>query len=198
MADWDDQEIPLFPLNTVLFPGGLLPLRIFEPRYVDMISACMKGKGEFGVVLIREGEETGEAPTVHEVGTLARIIDWEMLEDGLLGISCIGTRRFRVHSSRVTRSQLTIARIELIEAPPCLPVPVEYQSLVELLQRLWEQEGAQLAELPTAFDNAAWVSARLFEFLPLPLAEKQQFLAGNDPLAALHHLAPLITVSGSA
>ena len=198
-SEWQSDETPLFPLNTVLFPGGMLPLRIFEPRYVDMISACMKTGCEFGVVLIREGEETGEAAQVHEVGTLARVIDWETLDDGLLGISALGTKRFSIRSARITDAQLTIAKVETIEPSDTspIPVPAEYQPLVEILQKLWEQE-KRLSQLPTAFDNANWVSARLLEFLPLPLEDKQHFLVLNDPIAALAHLAPLIAPSGRA
>ena len=90
-------QVALFPLNTVLFPGGPLPLRVFEPRYLDMISRCMKEDAPFGVLLIRDGHEAGPA-TTHHVGTLARVTDWYQGSDGLLGITAIGTERFRLHS----------------------------------------------------------------------------------------------------
>jgi len=91
-------QIPLFPLNTVLFPGGPLPLRIFEARYVDMVSSCLKEDSPFGVLLIRDGGETGNA-TTHEIGTLARIVDWYQGSDGLLGVTAVGEQRFRLLSS---------------------------------------------------------------------------------------------------
>ena len=90
------RELPLFPLNAVLFPGGPLPLRIFEPRYLDMVSQCLREQSGFAVVLIGEGEEVEEATSFAATGTEARIVDFDRLEGGLLGISCIGRERVRV------------------------------------------------------------------------------------------------------
>ena len=109
--------LPLFPLNTVLFPGGPLPLRIFETRYIDMVKDCVKDDAPFGVLLIREGGETGAA-TTHTVGTLARITDWYQGSDGLLGVTAIGEQRFRV-LSRVRRADgLNVGTVELLPDDP--------------------------------------------------------------------------------
>ena len=104
-------QVPLFPLRTVLYPGGPLPLRIFEPRYVDMIGRCMKTDSPFGVLLIKEGSEDGPA-TTYEVGTLARITDWYQGSDGLLGITALGEQRFRLISSRREADGLNVGEIE--------------------------------------------------------------------------------------
>src|SRR5688572_9527850 len=104
-------ELPLFPLNTVLFPGGPLPRRIFEPRYVDMVRDCMRDSAAFGVVLIRSGQEVGAVTSAADIGTSARIIDFNSLPDGLLGISCIGEQKFRVESRRVQPDGLNIGTV---------------------------------------------------------------------------------------
>ena len=109
-------DLPLFPLHTVLFPGGPLPLRIFEPRYLDMVSRCLREDRGIGVVLIREGSETGPAPEVHDLGTLGRIHYWNRRDDGLLGVTLVGGRRFRILASTVQPDQLVCARVELL--PP--------------------------------------------------------------------------------
>jgi Lon protease-like protein len=112
-------KIPLFPLGTVLFPGGPLPLRIFEQRYLDMISSCLKNDSRFGVLLIRTGKETGDA-TTHSVGTLARIVDWYQGSDGLLGITAIGEERFRLLQSERQENGLHLGDVKRLEAEPPL------------------------------------------------------------------------------
>ena len=116
-------QIPLFPLNTVLFPGGPLPLRIFETRYIDMVKDCVKDDAPFGVLLIREGGETGAA-TTHTVGTLARITDWYQGSDGLLGVTAVGERRFRLLSSERLASGLNVGQIEVLPDEPSMPLPI--------------------------------------------------------------------------
>jgi Lon protease-like protein len=106
------EEIPLFPLNTVLFPGGPLPLRIFEPRYVDMVRRCMREGVPFGVLLIRAGTEVGEVTSTADVGTSARIVDFHQMQDGLLGIVCLGERRFRVLARRTQPDGLHLGDVE--------------------------------------------------------------------------------------
>ena len=110
--------IPLFPLSTVLFPDGPLPLRVFEPRYLDMVSRCLRKESEFGVVLIVGGKDTGEVET-STVGTLARIIDWYQGSDGILGITAQGTRQFRLHGVSRQADGLYLGEVELLpELPP--------------------------------------------------------------------------------
>ena len=117
MSPPTDQELSLFPLGTVLFPDGPLALRIFEPRYLDMVSACLRNDQPFGVCLIRSGREVGAAASPFAVGTLARIVDWHRSDDGLLGIVALGTRRFRVLETRTQPDQLLVGRLEVIDEP---------------------------------------------------------------------------------
>lgn len=174
-------EIPLFPLHTVLFPQGLLPLRIFEPRYVDMVSDCLRSAGPFGVCLILEGKEVGEAARVQPVGTLARIVDWAQLPDGLLGITVEGGQRFRVLDSRVQPDHLRVGRIEILPDIPEAALSPEYASLAELLSRILDELGEPYASMPRALDRADWVGGRLSELLPLSLEVKQRLLEMDDP-----------------
>ena len=146
-------DVPLFPLSTILFPGGPLPLRIFEPRYIDMISYCMKNDVAFGVLLIRDGKETGPA-TTHDVGTLARIMDWYQGSDGLLGVTAIGEQRFRLLSSRRQSDGLNIGNIELIADEPSLALPREYGALTKILESVLDDLGRLYESLERRPDDA--------------------------------------------
>jgi uncharacterized protein len=185
-------EIPLFPLNIVLFPDGPLPLRIFETRYYDMVRRCMREGGGFGVVLIREGREVGLAETdVYSVGTLAEIADFHQLSDGLLGLSCVGRQRFRIVSRRRQTDGLNLGEIEWIEAEATLAVPARHARLATLLRNVLPQLGEVYAKIEMRLDDAAWVGHRLAEILPIPLAEKQDYLELGDPIERLDRLASL-------
>ncbi|HVY82623.1 MAG TPA: LON peptidase substrate-binding domain-containing protein [Steroidobacteraceae bacterium] len=186
-------DIPLFPLNTVLFPGGPLPLRIFEPRYVDMVRYCMREHAPFGVVLIRAGFEAGGAVTsTAEVGTSARIVDFFQMPDGLLGIRCVGERKFKVLERRVQSDGLNMGTVEWTPAERAAELPAEYSHLAALLRKVLPELGEMYESVPKHFDDAGWVSARLAEILPIHLAEKQLCLELADPLARLARLAPFI------
>lgn len=185
-------SIPLFPLHTVLFPGGPLPLRIFEARYVDMVSNCMKTETGFGVSMIQHGREVGEAAVTCSVGTLANIVDWHMRHDGLLGISTIGGRRFRIASVKVLANQLTMAKVEWLPDEPEIELPNEYLQMVDLLRRLIDQAGHHYALLNHRYADASWVSFRLAELLPISMYRKQQFLEMTDPLMRLEHLVEML------
>lgn len=185
-------DIPLFPLHTVLFPDGPLPLRIFEPRYIDMISACLKENCPFGVALIAEGNEVGQAALTQEVGTLARIVDWHTRHDGLLGITCVGERRFRILEQRTAANQLVRARVELLPGCRRVSLPVAYLPLADLARTLIERIGRWYADLPTRYDDAAWVGNRLAELLPVKLAQKQYLLQLEDPIQRLERLTTLL------
>ena len=183
-------ELALFPLNTVLFPGSRLDLRIFEPRYLDMVRDCMRAQSPFGVCLIIAGQEAGTPATPSPHGTEARIVDFSSLPDGLLGITVEGGRRFHVDKAQVTGSGLIIAEVEAVAPPPAQPVPVEFALLVTLLERLAEQDDAELVRADKAcFDDADWVGYRLAERLPISLAERQAFLEIADPVTRLQQLA---------
>lgn len=178
------QELPLFPLKTVLFPGGVLPLKIFEARYLDMVSRCLKSDSGFGVVAIYQGNETGDQPaSIHPVGTLARIVDFDSRDDGLLGITCLGVQRLRVIGHRIQSDQLLIGQaLWLPDDPALLPLP-SHEPLVRVLRELLEQENlAPFARLLTPnWDDAAWIGNRLTELLPLPLHIRQALLEMTEP-----------------
>jgi uncharacterized protein len=185
-------EIPLFPLNTVLFPGGPLPLRIFEPRYVDMVRYCMRERAPFGVVLIRAGAEAGKVTSAAEVGTSARIVDFSQLPDGLLGISCIGERKFRVESRRTQGDGLNMGTVNWMPEELAVDLPGEYAHLGQLLRKVLPQLGEIYQAIPRRFDDAGWVGARLAEILPIDLADKQLCLEAEDPIERLARLSPFI------
>jgi Lon protease-like protein len=173
-------RLPLFPLNTVLFPGGHLPLRIFEKRYMDMASACLRGPSPFGVCLIREGTEVGAPATPHEVGTLAKIVEWDMEQLGVLQIVARGEQRFRVLERHVEADGLINASIELLADDENAARPDANDACVALLKRAIAEHPA-LIEPPHRLDSSAWVGARLTELLPLPLEIKQQLLEADGP-----------------
>jgi Lon protease-like protein len=177
-------SIALFPLNIVLFPGGPLPLRIFETRYVDMVRSCMRGDQRFGVVLIREGSEVGPAETV-EVGTMAKIIDFHQLSDGFLGLSCIGEERFRILTHSRQADGLNLAQVEWMPAEPKVGVPARHARLAELLHSVLPQLGEVYTGMAMHLDDAAWVGHRLAEILPMAPADKQFCLELNDPIERL-------------
>ena len=182
-------DLPLFPLNTVLFPGGRLPLRLFERRYLDMASECMRSKSPFGVCLIRDGSEVGEPATPHEVGTLATIAEWDMQQLGVLQIIATGGQRFRVRAS-TTDNDLIRAEVDLLPAESDSGIPAGCAICVRLLERVIGEQ-PDLLERPHRLDSSAWVSARLAELLPLPLPLKQELLEMDAP-ARLERLSGLL------
>jgi uncharacterized protein len=192
-------ELPLFPLNTVLFPGGPLPLRIFEPRYLDLVGRCMRERSAFGVVLIVAGSETGtEATRTVEVGTTARIVDFNQLPDGLLGIMCVGEKRFRILRQWQQDNGLHFGQIEWLAAETKVALPGEYQHLGEIMRKVLPELGELYDTLPKHFDDASWVACRLAEILPISLTDKQYCLELDDPLARLARLSPFIRRSEEA
>ncbi len=184
-------QVPLFPLNTVLFPGGPLPLRIFEPRYLGLVSQCLKSDMPFGVLLIRDGGETGPA-TTHNVGTLARITDWYQGSDGLLGITAIGEQRFRLIASERQDDGLNIGDVETLENEPNTPLPEEYQEMAAILAGVLDDLGRLYESLDRHFDDASWVTSRFVEILPIDLEEKQRCLEQSDPVERLRIVRKLL------
>jgi uncharacterized protein len=183
-------SIALFPLNIVLFPEGPLPLRIFETRYVDMVRRCMRGEQQFGVALIREGQEVGPAETF-EIGTTAKIVDFHQLSDGFLGLSCVGQQRFRIQSRKVQADGLNLAEVEIYFAEPKIALPQQHARLAELLKTVLPQLGEAYAGIEMRLGDAAWVGYRLAEILPIAAAEKQFCLELEDPIERLDALSPL-------
>ncbi|MCE4554564.1 LON peptidase substrate-binding domain-containing protein [Roseateles cellulosilyticus] len=193
-----DTEVPLFPLRTVLFPGGWLPLRIFEPRYLDMVQRCHAQGQAFGVVALTEGREVRQrdgdgfrAEAFHEVGTLARIEHFEREQPGLLHIRTRGTQRFRLQSSRCLSHGLWVGRLELLPDDAAIPVPDDLALAAQQLQDLtreWRGR-ADAQDLPLQpphhWDDAGWLANRWAELLPMPLVERQRLMAMDNPLLRL-------------
>lgn len=190
------RTIPIFPLNSVLFPGGPLSLRIFEARYLDMVSRCLRDESGFGVALIREGDEVGRAAEVYDVGTFGRISYWEQRKDGLLGITVTGEQRFRILSSEVMDNQLRIAEVEMLPNHGNVPLPEKYQHLATLLERMLDALSHPYITMERHCHDADWVASRLSELLPLELEQKQRLLLEDEPLQRLEHLAAFLERMG--
>ncbi len=180
--------IPLFPLETVLYPAGLLPLRIFEPRYLDMVSESLRNEKPFGIVPIKYGREVGATPHFYRVGTIATIESWDQGEDGLLNIQVSGGSLFRVtnHSIRVNR--LLIGDIDYLDEPVDAVIPKEFEYLGGLLEELYENKLEHGPYKGWHMDSALWVGHRLAEVLPLDISDKVDILktvAGIDKLSRI-------------
>lgn len=184
-------ELPLFPLGTVLFPGGPLPLKIFEARYLDLVARCLRDDSEFGVVLIASGSETGVVQLA-TVGTSARIVSWDQGTDGLLYVTARGERRFRMHELRQQSDGLNIARVEWLTEEPAGPLPEAQQPLVQALRQLLGQNEALYADVTKNYEDASWVGFRLAEVLPVNLQTRQQCLELMDADQRLQLLMPAL------
>ena len=206
------QQLPLFPLRSVLFPGGLLPLRIFEVRYLDMIGRCHKTGAPFGVVCLTQGSEVRRPPQPGEaampsgeafaneafldVGTLARIDTLERPQPGLMMIRCTGTQRFRVQRSEQLKHGLWTADVELLPDDPPVTVPDDLaftrESLQKLLERI-EQQVDQPSDMPLQqpyrWNDCGWLANRWCELLPLQAQVKHRFMALDNPLLRLELVA---------
>lgn len=194
MSAAGSQTIPLFPLSVVLFPGGPLKLRIFEARYVDMVGRCMREALPFGVALLTDGQEAGGPALTAAIGTSARIIDFERLTDGLLGITALGERSFQILARQRQSDGLNLATVDWLPPQASAAVPADSTHLAKLLRYALPQLQPLYDLSAVQYDDAGWVSARLVEILPLPLIEKQRCLEITEPLARLRHLGSLVTV----
>jgi len=184
--------IPLFPLRTVLFPGGILPLKVFEQRYIDMTKQCLAEERSFGVCLITRGNEVarpGIGPAEFaNVGTLAKIAHWDMPQLGIFHISTIGQIRFEIRSHATDAAGLAVAEVRRIPPEPSEPLPEAYAPLAKLLELIAARIGADNLPAEKRYDDASWVGYRLAELLPLPLTIKQSMLEINDARLRLHSL----------
>ncbi len=180
------EEIPLFPLKTVLLPGNTLALKIFEPRYLDMVAACLRENSEFGVVLIYRGDEASVDADIYSIGTTARICDWENRADGLLSITAEGVGRFEIRSTRTEANGLMRAEIErLDEDDTDTAIPDQFYYMRELLEHISAQAGKPVDEAWSFSD----ILYRLIFLLPLETNLKQRLLEiadGNDRATILH------------
>lgn len=205
-------SLPLFPLQTVLFPGGVLPLRIFEVRYLDLIGRCHKEGAPFGVVSLTQGQEVRqrgtnaadgaafETESFQTIGTLAHIVALERPQPGLMVIRCRGGRRFRLSGSEQLKHGLWVGQAEWLPDDPPVPLPPDLMSVRRGLERLLTQMQAQMAgaaenlpiQAPYHWDDCGWLAHRWCELLPLSSQLKQQFLALDNPLLRLELVADLL------
>ena len=176
--------LPLFPLQTVVFPGGLLPLRVFEPRYMDMVKQAIADNLPFGICAVREGRTTGVV-NHHEVGTQVRVIDWDMPQPGILHIQTQAFERFVVRSSHSESNGLLVGEVDDVSAEPAVAVPPELALSAEILYQIIEELGREKFVQPHDYNNAAWIGYRLSEVLPLKLSIRQNLLEMNDSVARL-------------
>jgi uncharacterized protein len=181
-----NSELPLFPLNTVLFPGGILPLRIFEPRYLDMVKDCMRNNHGFGVCMIIKGEEVGHNTASAALGCEARIIDFDQTPEGLLAITAQGGRRFHVEQVKVRGNGSVIGEVTWLPDLAEVAVSPEYHVLSQILQRILDK--AEISVDKHDLEDANWVSWRLAEWLPLTTFERQQLLQESDAHLRLQNL----------
>jgi Lon protease-like protein len=205
-----DVPIPLFPLGTVLFPGGLLPLRIFEVRYLDMIGKCRKAGVPFGVVSLTSGSEVrkagAEAERFSSVGTLAEIREFDSPQSGLLQIECVGTQRFRIRQTELQKHGLWVAEVEAVPDDVALEIPDDLKhtstALRRLIDTLEERRRAQdeTARLPIGepyrLDDCGWVANRWCELVPMQLELRQRLMALDSPLMRLELVSDLLARTG--
>lgn len=185
------EQIPIFALGTVLFPEGELSLRVFETRYVDMVRECMRAQQVFGVACVKEGREVGQAPKIHQVATSARISDFDRLDDGLLGITAVGERRFRILDTTTESNQLIRAvHVEWLASDTPSEVPEEYLHLRTVVEKIYDT--LQRAIPKEASSDASWVANRIAEVLPVPLMRKQQLLEMENPIARLREVDEIV------
>jgi uncharacterized protein len=184
-------KIPLFPLQAVLFPGGLLRLKVFEARYLDLIGTCLRERSHFGVIGLKQGSEVrkaGEAVAMEGIGTIAELIDVDSTQPGILNVQCRGTQRFDVKTTTQQDDGLWIAKARTIADDPAV-LPTE--ALVETVRGLanaiatLKQQGTEPFLKPFQFDNAGWVANRWCEILPISLAAKQKLMELDDPAVRL-------------
>jgi Lon protease-like protein len=185
-------ELPLFPLNTVVFPGGRLSLRVFEQRYLDMVKQAIADDAPFGICAIREGAETGTPAVPHAVGTLVRVTDWDMPETGILHIDTRAQERFVIRDLRTEPSGLVVGTVDPVSSEPPVAVPDDVGLAVEILRHIVAEYGDAHFPAPHEFDNAVWVGYRLSEVLPLKLGTRQNLLEMNDAVTRLRILAEFL------
>ena len=190
------QTMPLFPLGTVLFPGGLLPLKLFEQRYLEMGKTCLRDESPFGVCGIEQGAEVGTPATPFEVGCIARIVHWDMPQLGILQIVAQGSERFRVLNYRGQADGLLVGEVETIANDEPQSILPAFAACVDVLRAIIEDVGEQRFREPLQFDDGTWVGNRLAEILPLPLPTKQRLLVLRDGNSRLAELKEILNTQG--
>ena len=178
-------SLPLFPLQTVVFPGGLLPLKVFEPRYMEMVTQAIADGAAFGICAIHAGRETEVTAKHHAVGTRVHVIDWDMPQPGILHIQTQALERIVVRTTQQQPNGLLIAEVDDVSAEPAVAVPGELALSAEVLYQIIAELGMEKFAQPHDYNNAAWIGYRLSEVLPLKLNIRQNLLEMNDSLARL-------------
>jgi Lon protease-like protein len=184
--------IALFPLSVVLYPQGLLPLKIFEQRYMEMTKVCIRDDIPFGVCLIRAGHEVGETALPYESGCTARILQWDMPQVGMFHLRTQGEQRFRIIKQWTDSFGLLHGEVELTPPPSMVAIPTQHQKLVKLLQNVMPKVGLEHFPVPPQLEDAAWVGYRLLEVLPFTNPVKQQLLEHDDPVARLKFIGEFL------
>src|SRR2546425_3351578 len=198
----EPSALPLFPLKTVLFPGGVLPLKVFEQRYITMTKTCLKDDSPFGVCLLTRGDEVAGAAAAKSglalapIGTLARITAWDMPQLGILHLRTEGATRFQVQAHTIAEDGLVVGRVTPLAAEPTLALPDAFKPLANLLELLINRVGKENFPAELALTDASWVGYRLAEILPLPLPIKQSMLEINDSEVRLQVLAQFLKQQG--
>lgn len=192
----EEIDIPLFPLKSVLFPGGHLSLKVFEKRYLDMSAECLKDEKPFGICLILKGEEVGVPAEPYSVGTLAHVASWDMEQFGILQLGVRGGRRFRILEKKVDADGLLRGRVRLLPEPDALPVPEAQASLLPILRKVADDLGPEKMPLPHDWNDAAWVGYRLTEVMPVQLLAKQKLLELDDAASRLEILFKYLAQRG--
>jgi Lon protease-like protein len=191
-------KLPIFPLKAVLFPGGRLPLRVFEARYMDMVKECLKHERPFGICSITEGEEVGVPAAFASVGTIAKIGSWDMPELGILSLVTEGGSRFNVLARETTAGGLALADVALLQEEDADSTSPPEPIFVEVLEKVIERVGERHFTAERHFDDPNWVSYRLAEILPLKLSLKQKLLEVNDSEVRLRVIGEFLRVQGIA
>ncbi|MFL1483840.1 LON peptidase substrate-binding domain-containing protein [Marinobacter sp. LN3S78] len=185
-------HVPLFPLSTTVLPGGRLPLQLFEPRYLDMLATCLREQRGFVVLLLREGNEAGADAVFYDIGTYVQIVDFQQLDNGLLGITVEGLWKVAVHRSWQAPDGLNVGHAERLPDEPEDALPTGRSELASVLRALLRHPVVNRLELEVDFSSAREVGWRLIELLPLNGQEKQRLLEYQDPLARLDRLSDLL------
>ena len=196
----ETEQIPLFPLRVVMFPGGRLDLQIFERRYIDLVSHCMRTSTGFGVCLLKEGEEViqeGIDQTIHRTGTYSNIIEWDQLENGLLGITVEGSTKFNIEDCWQIDSGVLQANVEFSQTDSVgkesIPLDNQFSALADLLQNLESHPLIEQKNLAIDYNNLWDLGWRLSELIPIDVEQKQQLLELDDPWERIQNLEQLVS-----
>lgn len=193
------RKIPLFPLGTVLFPDGVIALKIFEARYLDMIKKCLREKTEFGVIsILKDQGDEDASPIFSQIGTLAQIEDFDPVQPALYMTKSFGTQRFKLLNSSQESNGLWLGEVELLDNDPAIPIAQEHQGVVKLLNEIIsviqseDLLGDAPFKKPFRVDDCGWVSNRLAELMPISLAQKNHLLAQTNPRIRLDLIMEII------